>query len=119
MRLHSQPGSGGTALHSRDCWRLPGTFGFLDARGGFILARSAGGEAEILTLAVAPAARRQGLGRALVGEVLAVAPDAGVPGGGGRQPRGASALPDGRFRASAADAAAYYGPGRDAIVLRR
>lgn len=33
---------------------------------GFILARAAGGEAEILTLAVHPAARRRGLGAALV-----------------------------------------------------
>lgn len=33
---------------------------------GFILAQAAGGEAEILTLAVAPAARGRGLGRALV-----------------------------------------------------
>jgi [ribosomal protein S18]-alanine N-acetyltransferase len=33
---------------------------------GFILARAMAGEAEILTLAVAPDARRQGVGRALV-----------------------------------------------------
>lgn len=33
---------------------------------GFVLARVAGGEAEILTLAVAPAARGKGLGRALL-----------------------------------------------------
>jgi [ribosomal protein S18]-alanine N-acetyltransferase len=46
----------------------PGTFAFL-AEGesdGFILARAAGGEAEILTLAVAPAARRRGIGSALI-----------------------------------------------------
>ncbi|MBV9044955.1 MAG: GNAT family N-acetyltransferase [Alphaproteobacteria bacterium] len=35
---------------------------------GFILVRAAGGEAEILTLAVAQAARRRGLGRELVVE---------------------------------------------------
>jgi ribosomal-protein-alanine N-acetyltransferase len=34
---------------------------------GFILARAVGGEAEILTLAVAPWARRKGVGLALVG----------------------------------------------------
>ena len=34
--------------------------------GGFVLARAAGGEAEILTLAVAPAARRRGIGSALI-----------------------------------------------------
>ncbi len=33
---------------------------------GFILARASAGEAEVLTLAVDPAARRRGLGRALV-----------------------------------------------------
>jgi ribosomal-protein-alanine N-acetyltransferase len=33
---------------------------------GFVLARAAAGEAEILTLAVAPPARGQGLGRALL-----------------------------------------------------
>ncbi len=33
---------------------------------GFVVGRAVAGEAELLTLAVAPAARRQGLGRALV-----------------------------------------------------
>jgi ribosomal-protein-alanine N-acetyltransferase len=33
---------------------------------GFVMAREAAGEAEILTIAVAPASRRAGLGRALV-----------------------------------------------------
>ena len=41
---------------------LPGGFGFIDARGGMILARTVMDEAEILTLAVLPDARRQGLG---------------------------------------------------------
>jgi len=43
----------------------PGTFAFHHAD-AFVLARSAGGEAEILTLAVAPPARRKGLGRILM-----------------------------------------------------
>jgi ribosomal-protein-alanine N-acetyltransferase len=43
----------------------PGTFAFHDIC-GFVLARAAGGEAEILTLAVAPAARGRGLGRELL-----------------------------------------------------
>jgi ribosomal-protein-alanine N-acetyltransferase len=38
----------------------------LASTGGFILARVAGGESEILTLAVLPDARRQGLGSQLV-----------------------------------------------------
>jgi len=43
----------------------PGTFA-VSSKDGFILARTAAGEAEILTLAVAPTARRRGLGHALV-----------------------------------------------------
>ena len=44
---------------------VPLTFAFRHPD-GFVLARVAGGEAEILTLAVAPAARGKGLGRALM-----------------------------------------------------
>lgn len=43
----------------------PGTFAMWTAE-GFILVRAGGGEAEILTLAVSPPARRRGLGRALI-----------------------------------------------------
>ena len=43
----------------------PGTFAFVHVD-GFVLARAAGGEAEILTLAVAPTARGKGLGRGLL-----------------------------------------------------
>jgi ribosomal-protein-alanine N-acetyltransferase len=43
----------------------PGVFAFF-SRDGFVLARAAGGEAEILTLAVAPGARGRGLGRGLL-----------------------------------------------------
>jgi tRNA threonylcarbamoyladenosine biosynthesis protein TsaB len=43
----------------------PGVFAFA-APSGFVLARAAGGEAEILTLAVIPAARGRGLGRDLM-----------------------------------------------------
>lgn len=42
-----------------------GVFAFA-APSGFVLARAAGGEAEILTLAVTPSARGRGLGRALM-----------------------------------------------------
>ncbi len=54
-----------SAASFRDLFATPGVFAFL-LPNGFILARAAGGEAEILTLAVAPSARRQGLARALV-----------------------------------------------------
>jgi ribosomal-protein-alanine N-acetyltransferase len=45
---------------------LPGGFGFIDPRGGMILARTVMDEAEILTLAVTPETRRLGLGRRLL-----------------------------------------------------
>ena len=45
---------------------LPGVFGLIAPAGGMLLARVASDEAELLTLAVMPAARRQGLGSALV-----------------------------------------------------
>jgi ribosomal-protein-alanine N-acetyltransferase len=45
---------------------LPGTFGLIDPAGGMVLARAAGGEAEILALAVAPSGRRQGRGARLL-----------------------------------------------------
>jgi ribosomal-protein-alanine N-acetyltransferase len=48
-----------------DLLKMPGAFAFAD-EAGFILARAAGGEAEILTLAVTPEARRQGLATTLV-----------------------------------------------------
>src|SRR4029077_8199477 len=65
------------ALHSAcfpDAWdakaiaellATPGAFSFHN-QDGFVMARVAGGEAEILTLAVAPHARGRGLGRALL-----------------------------------------------------
>jgi ribosomal-protein-alanine N-acetyltransferase len=49
----------------RDLLAGPGVFAWL-SKEGFVLARAAGGEAEILTLAVAPSARGQGLGCALL-----------------------------------------------------
>ena len=48
----------------------PGTFAF-HAHDGFVLARVAAEEAEILTLAVLPAARGKGLGRALLQAAIA------------------------------------------------
>ena len=60
----------------------PGAFALVAERdgrpAGFVLARNAAGEAEILTLAVSPAARRLGLGRALVGEAARGAAESGA-----------------------------------------
>jgi ribosomal-protein-alanine N-acetyltransferase len=51
----------------------------LDGRiAGFILFRTASDEAEILTIAVAPGVRRNGIGRALVTEAASVAAQAGA-----------------------------------------
>jgi ribosomal-protein-alanine N-acetyltransferase len=44
----------------------PGVFGLLDERGGMLLARLAADEAEVLTVAVVPERRQQGLGGALI-----------------------------------------------------
>jgi ribosomal-protein-alanine N-acetyltransferase len=44
----------------------PGVFGLIDTRGGMILARLAADEAEVLTVAVVPERRQQGLGGSLV-----------------------------------------------------
>jgi ribosomal-protein-alanine N-acetyltransferase len=52
---------------------LPGAFGLQAPGAGFILARIAADEAEVLTLAVAPAARRRGLGAALLEGAMALA----------------------------------------------
>ena len=93
----------------------------LTAADGFLLGRIAGGEAELLTLAVAPEARRAGQGRALVGRFLEQC-----------QAQGAEAA----FLEVASDNAAalalyrrtgweavgrrprYYAPGIDAVVMR-
>lgn len=45
---------------------LPGVFVLFDPRGAMVMARVAAGEAEILTLAVLPEHRRQGLARTLL-----------------------------------------------------
>lgn len=49
----------------RELFAGPGVFAFF-LRDGFILARAVDDEAEILTLAVMPQTRRQGLGRSLI-----------------------------------------------------
>lgn len=88
---------------------------------GFLLGRAVAGEAEVLTLAVDPAVRRAGAGRALVAAFLAKA----------RRRDAADAFLEvasdnvaarGLYAATGWHAAgrrpAYYGPGIDALVLR-
>ena len=45
---------------------LPGAFGLIDERGGMLLGRITVDEAEVLTLAVAPLERRQGIATGLL-----------------------------------------------------
>jgi [ribosomal protein S18]-alanine N-acetyltransferase len=63
------------AFSEREAWgedaialqlALPGAFGLIDDRGGMLLARVAADEGEVLTLAVAPVARRQGVATGLL-----------------------------------------------------
>ena len=56
----------------------PGAFGWVAPDGGMILARTAADEAEVLTLAVDPASRRQGIGRALLRQGMATARERGA-----------------------------------------
>ncbi|WP_299007072.1 GNAT family N-acetyltransferase [uncultured Caulobacter sp.] len=73
-----------TALEFEDLLKSPGVFAVLGEAGepaeakGFILCRSIAGEAEILTIAVDPAARRRGWGAALVEVAAGVATETGA-----------------------------------------
>lgn len=58
--------------------RMPGAVAFLDPAGGMVMARVTADEAEILTLAVASDARRQGLGRRLLARAAREVRDAGA-----------------------------------------
>lgn len=93
----------------------------LTAAEGFLLGRVAGGEAELLTLAVAPEARRTGQGRTLVERFLAHCAAEGAEAAflevaSDNQP--ALAL----YRRTGWNAVgcrpAYYAPGIDAVVMR-
>jgi len=100
--------------------RMPGAFGFWQPAAGLILARAIAGEAEILTLAVVPEARRQGVAGALLTAALARATAAGaaamlleVAAGNGA----ARGLYTGFGFAEVGRRRRYYSDGRDALVL--
>ncbi|WP_136648707.1 GNAT family N-acetyltransferase [Paracoccus aeridis] len=98
---------------------LPGAFLLVRPR-AFLIGRTAADEAELLTLAVDPGARRQGLGRALVQEFDAVAAMRGAA-------RGFLEVASDNAAAQALYAAAgwartgrrrgYYAPGIDALTM--
>jgi ribosomal-protein-alanine N-acetyltransferase len=101
---------------------LPGVFGLLDERGGMLLARVAAGEAEILTLAVHPAARRRGIAGALLGEAALVARAAGAVElflEVSAANAAALALYKAAGFATVGRRAAYYADRSDALVQRR
>ena len=100
----------------------PGVFALTLDQQGFILCRSIAGEAEILTLAVDPAARRNGVGRALVEAA------AGLAGQGGAgtlflEVAGDNAAALALYAAAGFEAIGlrkgYYATGADAVVMRR
>lgn len=105
-----------------DLLASPGAFALLAEGEGFILCRAIAGDAEILTLAVAPAARRRGTGRALVEAA------AGVAGTLGAETLFLEVAHDNATALALYDAAGfsrvglrrgYYASGADAVVMRR
>jgi tRNA threonylcarbamoyladenosine biosynthesis protein TsaB len=107
------------AASLRTLLATPGTFAFHHPD-GFVLARMAGGEAEILTLAVAPRARGRGLGRGLLCETIATAQQMGADAmflEVGSDNPAALALYAGLGFANVGSRKGYY-RGRDALVLR-
>ncbi len=57
---------------------LPGTFGWIAGQDGFILARVAADESEILTLAVLPTSQRRGIASSLLRAAQRTAAEAGA-----------------------------------------
>ena len=108
-----------------DLMRSLGVVAF-EAPGGCILVRVLSEEAEVLTLAVEPAVRRRGTGRALVRAAVAAAETAGARAiflevAADNAP--AVALYEGEGFERAAVRRGYYarpgGPAEDALLLRR
>src|SRR5262249_54494503 len=56
---------------------LPGAFGLVDERGGMLLGCIVADQAEVLTLAVVPQARRRGIGAGLLQKAMALATERG------------------------------------------
>ncbi len=100
---------------------LPGAFGLLAEGAGMILARVAGGEAEVLTLAVAEPSRRRGVGAALLGAAMAEAAARGAAAvflEVSTRNEGARLLYARSGFTEVGRRARYYADGADALVLR-
>jgi ribosomal-protein-alanine N-acetyltransferase len=104
----------------RDLLKIAGTLAF-SAPDGFVMARVVGDEAEVLTIAVAPGARRGGVGSALLYEGARQACKLGARTiflEVGESNAAAMALyARAGFRA-VGRRRSYYGPSQDALVLR-
>ncbi|MCS6891531.1 MAG: GNAT family N-acetyltransferase [Rhodovarius sp.] len=99
----------------------PGCFALRQGMAGFVMARVAADEAELLTLAVCPPARRRGIGLALVDQAAAVALALGARSlwlEVGAENAAARALYAKAGFVEAGRRRDYYGAGRDALVLR-
>ncbi|WP_424810453.1 GNAT family N-acetyltransferase [Roseococcus sp. YIM B11640] len=117
----SAAGRAWSAPAFRTLLAMPGVYGLRTEDKGFILMRHVMGEAEVLTLAVRPGDRRQGLGGTLLAEALAFAAAAGVTEvflevAEANQPAVALYTLAGFVRIGRRPN--YYGPGQDAGVLR-
>lgn len=100
----------------------PGAHGLIDPAGGIILARYAADEAEILTLATLPEARRQGIATRLLGGALQQAAAHGVVRMFLEVAAGnlaARALYEAAGFAACGRRRHYYPDGSDALVLQR
>ncbi len=101
---------------------MPGVFGLIDPAGGIILARAVADEAEVLTIAVLPAARRHGIGRRLLAAAIA---RAGTMGGVmfflevSDVNTGALLLYETSGFVQIGRRRRYYPDGSDALVMRR
>ena len=99
----------------------PGVFALIDPAGGMLLARLAADEAEILTLAVAPASRRRGIGAGVLAAAMRRAAAAGAAAmflevASANAAAGALYAKAGFVRVGRR--ARYYANGGDALVLR-
>jgi ribosomal-protein-alanine N-acetyltransferase len=124
-RLHARafpPGEAWGAQAIALMLDLPGCFGILRPDSGFVLARVAADEAEILTLAVVPEARRTGLGGALLAEAMAASVLRGARAmflEVSEANQAARALYGAAGFAEVGRRRRYYADGSDALVLRR
>ncbi|RJK97379.1 GNAT family N-acetyltransferase [Paracoccus aestuarii] len=100
---------------------MPGVFLLTEGRDAFLLGRALAGEAELLTLAVAPEARRGGVGRRLTAAFAGRAARMGADQAFlevACDNLAARALYSAQGWLEAGRRRRYYGPATDAIVMR-